>query len=402
MNSFWLDFRRQFNRRACSTASLRREWGELARKLWAREPFLSAPIHRALPETWRLLLLFSLPVLVAVLVMLAFMTSSPPKDDKFIFFSTLYAFWLGLFGSCQTLNGEVASGEWSYWVLGNRLRFRTHLLAVTFVSFAIPCLQVGFFTVTTLALDRLVMQGTLVAVFAQSGFQLCFPDSQGATGMLTPEGQWWLAVFVFVTALLAASTSGVCLGTLLSASFKEQASSVRAAVAVIVVQAVISATVLERDLRFPLLTIWWDATQRSAFFDDIRQNEPNLPILGRHKGEALLEDLSLLTPQRYFYNIGRVLNSNVSGVDRAGGERKFPLDLAFARNERLWPEIKKWADTTPEGRLTPENKEFRHFFRFLLARLMFPEFAALLLLNTIYLTTAYRKIQKGERFHVLR
>jgi len=132
----------------------------------------------------------------------------------------------------------------------------------------------------------------------------------------------------------------------------------------------------------------------------VRHGGDPLPALGLHKGEAFLEDLSLLMPQRYFHNLGRILSSNTSHVDRPGERGKFALNRAFEANPKLWSQIQQWRTPDPEQR--PTNKQFRHFFRFLFWRLMLPEIAALVVLNTIYLVIACQRIQKGEHYHVLR
>ena len=415
MNSFLLDVHRQFTTRICSPGYFRHEWREVCRNICKRETSALSRIFQELPQTNRLVLLMGLPIAVAILVMLAFMTCSPPKDDKFLFFSTLYAFWIGVFGSCQTLNGEVASGEWSYWVLGNRLSFRSHVLAVALVSLLTVFFQVLIFSATVVLLEGLLMKGTLVAVLAQGDFQLFRPDDQGGSGILASTGNWWLAVLLLILALLAASTSGVCVGLLLSAWFKEAVTSVRAAVAIIVIQSVMSATVLERESRFPLLTTWWSGQSstasdtwigsRSAFLADLRQrDEFPLPVLGMHKGEALLEDLSLFAPQRYFYNLARILNSNVSGVNRGGKllEKPFSLNRAFEDNTDVWTRIQHWTTTDADQRLHSTDQQCWLFCRFLLGHLMLPEITTLFVLNLCYVSVAYQKVQKGAHYHVLR
>lgn len=65
---------------------------------------------------------FVFPALVAIALSLIFVLRGFPEKtvSNFIFFSTLYLFWLGLFNSCTVINGAKESGEWSYWVLGLR------------------------------------------------------------------------------------------------------------------------------------------------------------------------------------------------------------------------------------------------------------------------------------------
>ena len=99
---FWLDFQRVFSRRVSGNA--KSVWLELVLQ----------------------------PLVVAALVFIAFLNREDvdPYRLNFLYFSTLYAFWVGLFGSCQAINSEVRSGEWCYWVLGMGRNRTTHVLAI--------------------------------------------------------------------------------------------------------------------------------------------------------------------------------------------------------------------------------------------------------------------------------
>ena len=48
---------------------------------------------------------------VGLIVFAAFLARAQITPERFIFFSTIYAFWIGLFNSCQIVNGAVASGD---------------------------------------------------------------------------------------------------------------------------------------------------------------------------------------------------------------------------------------------------------------------------------------------------
>jgi hypothetical protein len=99
---FWLDFKRVFSRRVS-------------------ENKLSVILELGLQ-----------PLVVAVLVFVAFIHREDvdPYRLNFLYFSSLYAFWIGLFGACQAINSEVKSGEWCYWVLGMGRNRTTHVLAI--------------------------------------------------------------------------------------------------------------------------------------------------------------------------------------------------------------------------------------------------------------------------------
>ena len=99
---FWLDFRRVASRR------------------------VSGNVYSLLLElVWQ-------PLVVALIVFVAYIY----RDDidahrlNFLYFSTLYAFWVGLFGACQAINSEMKSGEWCYWVLGMGRNRTGHVIAI--------------------------------------------------------------------------------------------------------------------------------------------------------------------------------------------------------------------------------------------------------------------------------
>ena len=76
---------------------------------------------------------FLVPLLLASALVFIFIFRGTPEDafSTFIFFSTLYFFWTGLFATCQIVNGAIESGEWAYWVLGTRRSIKTYLVAQT-------------------------------------------------------------------------------------------------------------------------------------------------------------------------------------------------------------------------------------------------------------------------------
>ncbi len=73
------------------------------------------------------------PAGVACVVLFAFVNRADPEDlrETLVYFSTLFAFWIGMFGSCQSINAELRNGEWSYWVLGlGRNRYGLSLIHI--------------------------------------------------------------------------------------------------------------------------------------------------------------------------------------------------------------------------------------------------------------------------------
>ncbi len=86
-----------------------------------------------------------LPLAVAFVMVSSFLARSAPdaQGEAFLYFGTIYAFWCGLFGTCQSFNGEVNSGEWSYWMLGLHRSVLRHYLAHFAAGFLFAMLQVG-------------------------------------------------------------------------------------------------------------------------------------------------------------------------------------------------------------------------------------------------------------------
>ena len=108
-------------------------------------------MRRVLSMTWsrsrgrNIIEFIVLPLLVAYVMVTAFLARSAPdaQCEAFLFFGTLYAFWCGLFGSCQAFNGEVNSGEWSYWMLGTHRGILRHYVAHFAVAFLFALAQVA-------------------------------------------------------------------------------------------------------------------------------------------------------------------------------------------------------------------------------------------------------------------
>jgi len=374
MKRFWIDLRRQ-----------------LQKRLWSIDF-----------KSW--IFLAGTPALLAILLMAAFLVQNS-NADRFCFFATLYAFWLGLFGSCQTLNGEVASGEWGYWVLGNRLGFGGHLAAVATASLVIALSQIAFFTLGVLAIDLAVSHSSDIANgLVVNGFfhGIYVPDDKDP--MLSWRACQIIAHSLLVLALSAAAFSGVSAGMLFSTVFYETATSVRQAVAVTVLLCVISATALKRDTWFPPIRLWLASSHRLAVTADPVHNSTPLLLVGTNRPEALLEDISILLPQRYFFNVTRILNTDCLRLKPSEGGPPFSLYQAFGTSPTTWTNLERWAKggSSEEERPHGQDRLALPFLDFLFRRLILPELSALLLISSLCLGAAYLRLKLCARFYEIR
>ncbi|WP_395739851.1 ATP-binding cassette domain-containing protein [Prosthecobacter sp.] len=249
---------------------------------------------------------FLIPLLVGLVVFAAFLARNEINPERFIFFSTIYAFWIGIFNSCQIVNGAVASGEWNYWVLAMRRPFFNYIFANALVSFLLSLLQLSVFAAAVLLFSALRGEDSLFNVFVnQSQLPVYFIETVAGLPSLL------LVVGLFFSSLLMGALSGTGLGTLISCVAKDTLGALKIAVGIVVVSMVSSTAVLKGDgsampvapplylkLQCPAPFLSMPATFYSA--------QP-------HAGfwPHLLEDVSFLLPQRYFFNIGRVLDKDV-------------------------------------------------------------------------------------------
>lgn len=249
---------------------------------------------------------FLVPLLVGLVVFAAFLARNEINPERFIFFSTIYAFWIGIFNSCQIVNGAVASGEWNYWVLAMRRRFFDYIFANALVSFILSLLQLGVFAGAVLLFSMLRGEDSLFNVFInQSQLPLYFIET--VAGL--PTGG--LILGLFLSSLLMGALSGTGLGTLISCVAKDMLGALKIAVGLVVVSMVSSTAVLKGDgSALPVAPpLYLKLTCAAPFF--------SMPatLASRHSHAGfwphLLEDVSLLLPQRYFFNIGRVLDKDV-------------------------------------------------------------------------------------------
>lgn len=260
------------------------------------------------------------PIAVALVVVFAFLNRDDPFhfSTNFIYFTTLYAFWVGMFGSCQSLNTELRNGEWSYWILGLGRNRIVHLLAICFTNLLFAFLQIALFVGTILAFKYLVS--------FHSGFGLedvyrnfvnCFVScTKEKSSLFQMQGLlklylehmmpgWGSEVFafgIFSFSLVSAVISGVGFGVLFSTLFRDPVVSLNVSVGFVVVIGMLSYVSLKDG----------QAEEEARYLD----REFNLSIIrdcnGAMKGSRpsnLLSALSLLSqvlPQRYFYNMGTV------------------------------------------------------------------------------------------------
>ena len=294
---FVLDFRRVFSRR------------------------VSGNIHSVLLE------IVLQPLVVATLVFIAFLNRDKvdPYRLNFLYFSTLYAFWVGLFGSCQAINSEVRSGEWCYWVLGMGRNRTTHVLAI-----GTSCLLFAFVQCLVFLSAVVILSGIAghpcdppcesapakfnhfvdMFVSVPNGDALC--DSIGQMNKVlwyVLSASWgnlgpaFFATSIFGLSLGAAVISGTLFGLLFGAVFREPATSLNIAVGFVVLLGMVSLCGLRGS---------GDGNDEKvgALFAPLndegtvltKMKESDLP---NHKTK-MAATISYFLPQRYFFNIGQI------------------------------------------------------------------------------------------------
>lgn len=294
-----------------------------------------------------------LPFLVAAIMNAAFLARSSPDAhrESFLYFGTLYAFWCGLFGSCQAFNGEVASGEWSYWMLGMRRRICRHYLAHFVVSAFFALIQVSvslLFLYGLWSLDSVAVPMGLVSETSESG--TCFVNQivallkggeaynlQGLQATMkhfdqlaSERNTTWFAFCLKYFALgdIVAVFSGVTLGLLVSSACSTPQLSLTVSVLVVVSCTIFSYVGVkgygnsEGDVRefAPVSLI---LRQQGKQFPKAATGGRCPQFQSRWRDGGSVEMASFLLPQRYFFNIARVpcLNLEYSlgrGIDSDG------------------------------------------------------------------------------------
>ncbi len=293
---------------------------------------------------WDKSLFFIIPLFVGLIVFAALLARDRTLGEKFIFFSTIYAFWIGIFNSCQIVNGAVASGEWKYWVLALRRSFVHYIAAHALVSLLLSLLQVIVLILGILLFTYLWGANSLFNVYINPS-QLSPFFIEHASGL--PE--WLITLTLLASSLGMATFSGVGIGALISCVARNALAALKVAVGVVVVAMVCSTTVLKRDggakrpvsppLYLKMSRIGTKSFLSSCAVWHNRDKEARRDWFCPH----LLEDISLLLPQRYFYNIGRILDDQVLQYSDSGhAETEFDYKLTgeLAENWKHWKEVR--------------------------------------------------------------
>lgn len=289
---------------------------------------------------WRTVFEFVvLPLMVAFIMVSSFLARSAPdaQGEAFLFFGTIYAFWCGLFGTCQAFNGEVNSGEWSYWMLGLHRSVVRHYIAHFAAGFFFAMLQVcisllflwclwkigavvkplGFFFVAPDYGNSFINQfGAMLkggTAYNLQGFGAAMNAANYAGG--TDNVLWLITCSRFYLGAVAmAVASGVSIGLLVSAICPTPHVSQNAAVLLIVACCICSHTGTvgfggdarsEREFAPVDLIV----RQKGRQYQDAKTYD-GLPSQKRRqtrwKDGGTVEQLSFLLPQRYFFNIARI------------------------------------------------------------------------------------------------
>lgn len=259
------------------------------------------------------------PLAVAVVVLASYLARQEvePFADTFLYFSGLYAFWVGLFGLCQSVNRELQNGEWRYWVLGLRRRRVVHLLAVFAAGLSLAAIQVALFVgcvVGISACDQLLggqMLYHFTEMFVSTSSQASPLFQMGGMLRIVSQLQFGSVVgpVVYALAFFSASlslalVSGAGFGFAFSAWIREPTGSLNVSVGFVVTVGMLTLCGLRGINQRSSSADKVD----SAFLPGIEQEalvaagksvEPKTCV--RH-----ISRLARLLPQRYFFNIGRL------------------------------------------------------------------------------------------------
>lgn len=295
---------------------------------------------------WRTVFEFVLlPLAVAFVMVSSFLARSAPdaQGEAFLYFGTIYAFWCGLFGTCQSFNGEVNSGEWSYWMLGLHRSVLRHYFAHFIAGFLFAMLQVGMAMLYLWCLWKIgAVVKPLGCVFVAPDYGHSFINQVGSMlkggtaynlqglwaamnaankSVGTDNTLWFTFCSGFYLAGVAmAVISGVSIGLLVSAVCPTPHVSQNAAVLLIVACCICSHTGTvgfgedsrsEREFA-PIDLImrqkgrqYQDDRTYIEAYNREKKTAPNRRQT-RWKDGGAVEQLSFLLPQRYFFNIARI------------------------------------------------------------------------------------------------
>lgn len=283
---------------------------------------------------------FVIPFLVGLIVFAAFLARKTVDSERFIFFSTIYAFWIGIFNSCQIVNGAVASGEWNYWVLALRRSFFSYLSANTLVSFLLSLVQVTVFALAVLLFTAVWPHDSLFNVFVTTS-QLPVYFIESVVGI--PPGV--VSVGLLFASLIMAAFAGAGLGTLVSSIAKDTLGALKIAVGAVVVCMVASTTVLRGESVQPVMPpLFLKLTCPAPLFSAPATLSASDKV--RHAGFCphLLEDLSLMLPQRYFFNIGRILDRKALEYYDTQGQSNHNKDFEYQLTSPLADQWENWKE----------------------------------------------------------
>lgn len=302
-------------------------------------------IRRVLATTWsrsrsrNFLEFFLLPFLVAYIMVTAFLARSQPgaQGEAVLFFGTLYAFWCGLFGACQAFNGEVDSGEWSYWMLGMHRGILRHYTAHFVVVCVFAMMQVAISLVFVWLMWQLgILLKPLAYVFIAHGDGGTFVSQVGAMlgggSAFNLEGLQAIMNYVnshaeetnslwfcfclkyYLAGVAVAVASGVVIGLLMSAICPAPQISLSGAVFLIVACCICSHTGIvgfgassKTEREFAPISLILD--QRGREFqsaDDYEHSSEKEKVQTRCKDGGMVEQMSFLLPQRFFFNVARI------------------------------------------------------------------------------------------------
>ena len=309
---------------------------------------------------------FTVPFLVGFSVFAAFLNRENPINENFIFFSTIYAFWIGLFNASTIVTSAIDRGEWTYWVLGMKRTFFMWLAANSAVSLVLSLVQIAAFMAAVILASHVSHYCGNPDILSN-----CFIGSNMEPYFLRDVAKIPYHVVTLITltwglAMALAGITGVAYGVCVSCFAKDSLGATKLAVGLVVVAMVLSAPVLKKDSddlpQFP--PCWLKKNCDVPFFSSVaafRENklDRSLDILKfkaaqyaegsprreelkkeigtlqkerdeRPNKEAnagffphLLEDASYIFPQRYFYNIGRMMEKKVLSAGDQDDERFF-------------------------------------------------------------------------------
>ena len=313
---FVLDFRRVFSRR------------------------VSGNIHSVLLE------IVLQPLVVATLVFIAFLNRDDvdPYQLHFLYFSTLYAFWVGLFGSCQAINSEVRSGEWCYWVLGMGRNRTTHVLAIGASCLLFAFVQCLVFLLAVIALATLFPGTGFDGTGSLNHFVDMFVSIPNGKASVDPiyqmNGALWFvlsakwgslgpvafAIGIFGLSLVASLVSGTCFGLFFGSFFKEPATSLNMSVGFVVLLGMVSLCGLRGDGTERVDALFAPLRERSVVRSSAKSRE-------NFASNAIpAEVISYALPQRYFFNIGRI-TFNKDWSDDLADQKALRSEFSLSTND---------------------------------------------------------------------